>query len=362
MRPSSISSAKRTCKALALGIISFAATVGVALADEIKLQDNAPDRYVVVKGDTLWGISGKFLKDPWKWPDIWKMNKEEIKNPHWIYPGDVIVLDMVNGDPQLRLLKNDQTDAMRAQDKLGPRVRITPYTGFAAPTIPTSAIEPFLSKPLVVDANEFKIAPRIGLGPDDRLVLTTGDRVYATGLDAGRGDSFQSYRSGKPLKDPDSGEVLGFEVTYTGDLTITDPGEFGEVATLLVNKSVQEIQVGDRLIPRPRREFIQYIPHAPKQELIGKIISSYGGVNDAGPYTTLVINRGESDGLELGHVLFVYKAARQMVKENRNEPTKFAPSTKVGNLFIYRVYNRLAYGLLLDSTVPVNVGDQVRQP
>lgn len=358
MRPS-VFRASLTTRLLPTAIIALG-LLQPALADELKLQENAPDRYIVVKGDTLWDISGKFLKDPWKWPQIWNMNKEEIKNPHWIYPGDVIVLDTSSGSPRLRLLGNEKNDALRGNAKLNPRVRVTQFDAQAAPAIPAKAIEPFLAKPLIVDEAEFRAAPRIAQAPTEHLTITTGDKAYAVGVGSGAsGDQWQVYHGGKELRDPDTKEVLGYEVTYVGD-AITKAT--GEVSTLQISKAIQEVTVGDRLVPRPRREYNNYVPHTPEANIQGKVLSTYGGVNDAGPYTTVVVNRGQRDGLELGHVLFIYKAPRHIRAENSKEASLMTPSEKIGNLFIYRVFPKLAYGLVLDSTVPVNLLDQVRKP
>lgn len=328
-------------------------------ADELRMQDNAPDRYVVVKGDTLWDISGKFLKDPWKWPQIWNMNKEEVKNPHWIYPGDVIVLDTSSGSPRLRLLGNDKNDGMRANMKLDPRIRITQFEPQAAPAIPARAIESFLAKPLVVDEQAFKAAPRIALSPDDRVTMSTGDQAFAVGVAGSPGDQWQIFHGGKELRDPDTNELLGYEVTYAGEAVTK---KVGDVSTLMVSKVVQEVSVGDRLLPKPRREYINYVPHVPDADINGKVVSTYGGVNDAGPYTTIVINKGARDGLALGHVLFTYKAPRQILQESKADNGRMTPPEKSGNLFIYRVFPKLAYGLVLNSTVPINLLDIVRKP
>ncbi|WP_223879006.1 LysM peptidoglycan-binding domain-containing protein [Chitinimonas arctica] len=323
------------------------------------MQENAPDRYVVVKGDTLWDISGKFLKDPWKWPQIWNMNKDEIKNPHWIYPGDVIVLDMVNGNPRLRLLGNEKNDGRRSKMKLDPRIRITQFDPQAAPAIPASAIEPYLAKPLIIDEQAFKLAPRIALGPDDHVTMSTGDKAYATGITGNSGDQWQIFHGGKELRDPDTKELLGYEVQYVGDAIVK---QVADVSTLQVSRVVQEVAIGDRLIQRPRREYANYIPHVPDADVSGKVISIYGGVNDAGPYTTVAINKGERDGLHPGHVLLSYKAPRQIRVETSADKGKMTLPEKSGNVYIYRVFPKLSYGLLLDSTVPINLLDIVRKP
>ncbi|MFC4159908.1 LysM peptidoglycan-binding domain-containing protein [Chitinimonas lacunae] len=342
-------------------IISLLLCAGLAYADEIRLQENAPDRYVVVKGDTLWDISGKFLKDPWRWPQIWKMNKEEIKNPHWIYPGDVIILDRSGGDPRLRLLRHDANDRRRAQQKIDPKVRITQlFDSQAAPTIPYEVLEPFLARPLVIDNATFKSAPRIGLGPDERVILANGDRAYAVGIEgANRGDAYQIFQAGKNLVDPDTKEQLGYEVKYVGEAVVEATGD---VSTLRITTSTQEIQVGDRLVAKPLRELQNYIPHVPENDVRGKVISTYNGVNDAGTYTTLVINRGAEHGLEPGNVLFTMSAPRQLKREDDKEPVRYTPSEKIGNLMVYRVFPRISYGLLLDSTQPVHLQDEVRKP
>lgn len=338
-------------------IIALTLGVSPAIADDLKLQDNAPERYVVVKGDTLWGISGKFLKDPWRWPEIWRMNDEEIKNPHWIYPGDVIVLDMVDGKPHLRLLGNAANDARR-RNAMSPRIRVTPMEDAAAPTIPASIIEPLLAHPTAVDEKEFNAAPRVALAPDQRVVISMGDRFQAVGLHANVGDDFQIFHSGRELRDPDTKELLGYEVTYTGEASARD---VDTVSTLQVNNVAQEISVGDRLLPKPKRVYTNYVPRMPANPVSGKVIATYGGLASAGPYTTVAINRGSRDGLEPGHVLFSYKAPRPVLKENGKPDEKLlAPAEKNGFVFIYRVFPKLSYGLLLEGNRPVEQLDVVK--
>jgi hypothetical protein len=341
-------------------IISLATSATAARADELQLAENAPDRYVVVKGDTLWDISGKFLKDPWRWPEIWAMNKADIKDPHWIYPGDVIILDRSGATPRLRLLGNATNDALRNTQKLSPKVRVTQLEAQAAPTIPAHSIEPFLSKPLVVDIAQFNSAPRLALGPDNRLIMTTGDIAYVTGLTGTLGDVWQVFKPGKPLYDPDTREPLGYEVSYAGDVVLE--AIHGNVATVRIASVAQEVSVGDRLVPKLRREFPNYVPRVPASDVQGKIIASYGGVGAIGPYSTVVINRGSNDGLELGHVLRALKAPRLLTKGERKEADTYTPAERNGYVFIYRVFPRVAYGLTLNNPLPLNPLDMVVKP
>ncbi|MDN3578112.1 LysM peptidoglycan-binding domain-containing protein [Chitinimonas viridis] len=357
MRPSSIRA--KLISRIAPAVIITLAAILPAAADELTLQENAPDRYVVVKGDTLWDISGKFLKHPWKWPEIWNMNKDEIKDPHWIYPGDVIVLDMSSGNPRLRLLGNDANDARRSRDKLNPKVRVTQFDNMSSPPIPTSAIVPFLTQPLVVEESEFLQAPRIAQNADDRVTLTTGDTAYAVGVTGNPGDQWQVFNGGKLLRDPDTKEVLGYEVLYVGDAVTR---QVADVSTISVTKVARELALGDRLIPKPRMAYPNYVPHIPTRDVEGKIISTVGGVNDAGPYTTVVINRGERDGLELGHVLNAYKAPRPIKAASKAEKGMMTPAERNGYVFIYRVFPKVSYGLALNGTRPLNLLDVVRKP
>ncbi|WP_410497526.1 LysM peptidoglycan-binding domain-containing protein [Chitinibacter sp. S2-10] len=341
-------------------IISFLLLAGFVsgsvVADELKLADNAPDSYVVVKGDTLWDISGKFLKQPWRWPEIWRLNKAEIKNPHWIYPGDVIVLGSCDGKPCLRLLKNTKADGRNGSGKLSPRVRVSPLEGDATPSIALSSIEPFLYKPLIMDMATFKAAPRIAAGPDDRVMYTAGDQIYAVGLpEAESGDTFQVFRQGKEIMDPDNPkQFLGMEVNYLGDVRVH---RSGDVVTLKVVSAFREIQIGDRMVKTPERNFLNYAPHLPVETITGKVASTYAGVVDVGSLMTLVINKGALDGVDVGTVFFGYKAPRSIAKEDKSEPDRITPPIKSANLFVYRVFPNLSYALVLDSTMPVNVGD-----
>lgn len=276
------------------------------LADTLKLQDNAPDKYVVVKGDTLWDISGRFLKDPWRWPEIWNLNREEIKNPHWIYPGDLIVLDRSGAEPRLALVKGVKNGLQTV--KLSPGVRVTGIESEAIPAIPINAIHAFLNQPLLVNKEELEHAPQIIGSNDERVIMTTGDTVYATGDETGT-RRWQIYRKGQALTNPDTGELLGHEAEYLGDAETLLPGN---PQKLQITRVTEEIFPQDKLIPAREYAQFEFVPHAPERPITGKVISAYGARGDAnsGRYQTVVINRGANDGLEPGHVLAVYRAGK----------------------------------------------------
>lgn len=336
-----------------ISLILAGSFIAPVWADTIQLQDQVPDRYVVVKGDTLWGIAGRFLKEPWRWPQIWQLNKEEIKNPHWIYPGDVIVLDRSGATPRLRLLRHEKM-AANGEVKLSPQARSSSLAQ-AAPSISPAAIDPFLKRPLVIDEKTFASAPRIVGSHDNRVVFGTGDVVYAVNLQAQAGEIWQVFRDGKVLLDPDTKKPIGHEVNYQGDVRVE---AVGDVATLKIVSAKEEISQGHRLIRAQEKIFINYSPRLPEQTVVGKVVSTYGGVADAGSLSTVVINRGADHGLEVGNILFTYKAGVAIKREGK-EPKRMTPPLKSSNLFVYRVFPTISYGLLLDTSVPVNVGDEV---
>lgn len=327
-----------------------------AYAEELQLAENAPERYIVVPGDTLWSIAGKFLKDPWQWPKLWGMNREQIKNPHRIYPGDVLVLDKSGGSPGLRVA--------RETVKLKPQVRVEQTSREAIPSIPAGAIEPFLSQPLVIEANALDSAPRIVGTKDERVVIARGDTAYALGLSQDKGKLWQIYRLGKTLVDPDTKEVLGHEAVYLGDAKVAN---FGEVSAIDIVKSRQEISRGDRLVPAPGLVFNTYAPHAPDKQVRGRIIAAYESVAEVGRNAIVTINRGTRDGLEMGHVLAIYSGGnsssfRAYALKGEKDAAIKLPEERSGLLFIFRTFDRVSYGLVMQTHGPVHVLDTVQTP
>ena len=325
------------------------------------LQKDAPDRYVVVPGDTLWSIAAKFLKDPWRWPEMWRMNQEELKNPHLIFPGDVIVLDRSGSKPKLEI-------AMGETVKLEPRIRIESIGQKAVPSIPPRVIEPFLSRPLVIEPDGLNNAPRIIAAQADRVYLGSGDVAYVKGIkDAKAGSLWQIYRPGKPLIDPESNKTLGYEATFLGDSKLT---KAGDPATVEIFGAQQEIGVGDRLIPAAPLVLKNYAPHAPTASIKGRIIASNGGLRETGPQYVVTLNKGKNDGLEPGHVLALLRlggtavekiASSKWFRPDKVETTKL-PDERYGLVFVFRTFDRVSYALVMSASRPVLIDDVVTTP
>jgi len=347
---------------IAMLAAAFAATPLLAQQRaDASLQDNAPDRHVVVKGDTLWAISAKFLKDPWRWPEVWRMNREEVKNPHLIYPGDVIVLDRSGQNPQLRIVMGDTV-------RLKPRIRAEDIGAEAIPSIPPRVIEPFLSRPLVIEQDGLNNAPRIIAAQADRVYLGAGDVAYVRGIKDARRDSlWQIYRPGAPLVDPESQKTLGYEAVFLGDSKVT---KAGDPATIEIFGAQQEIGKGDRLVAAEPLVLKSYAPHAPGIAIHGRIIGNRGGLGETGPQNVVTLNRGKNDGLEPGHVLALLRLGRtaeeitpssKWFRSDKIEAIKL-PDERYGLVFVFRIFDRVSYALVMSASRPVQVGDVVTTP
>lgn len=321
-----------------------------AKAADIELQNNLPDRYVVVPGDTLWGIASRFLKDPWLWAQIWGLNREQVKNPHKIYPGDVIVLEKTSDGSRLRLASEI------AVVKLSPQVRMEKSDAAAIPSIPATAIEPFLSRPLVTEKEGLANAPLVLGTSDNRVILNAGDIVYVSGLPKDKGSAWQFFRPGKTLTDPDDAQILGYEAVYLGDAKVE---KFADISAVSVIRSVEEILKGDRLVRTPATTFNNYAPHAPDKVIKGRIISVYGGVTEIGRGSIVTLSKGARDGLAAGNVLAVYRRSQTMSPERE---VVQLPDERTGLIFVFQVFEKVAYALVMQSTQPIQVLDAVQTP
>jgi hypothetical protein len=372
------------------------------------LQADAPDQYTVVKGDTLWGIAGRFLKDPWKWPQVWNINRDQIKDPHWIYPGDVIRLDKSGEYPSLSLggtgggggAGGAGPDAAASNVvKLDPRVRIEPLQA-SIPTIPGSVIGPFLTQPLVIESGGLDLAPTILALEERRVIVSEGDTAYADRIGTGDAVNWQVFRPGATYRDPETGEILGYEARYLGDARVRRYGDPSTATALDITKSREEINRGDRLAPARETSFPSYMPRSPGKPMKGLIMSVDGGVSEIGQYQIVTLNRGSRDGVEIGYVLASYRRGTYVSAgrggdalvetgifrsmDTRPNPVvpdapmaqpvdaKAAPDSRAGPLrlpdernglvIVFRVFEKMSYAMVMRSSKPIYVGDVVQTP
>jgi len=361
----------------ALLALALACAGLLALAQgELQVKDTAPDRYVVQKGDTLWSIATKFLSDQWRWPEIWRMNQEQIRNPHNIFPGDVLVLDRSVSPPQLRIAEAGAATGAGAGGgggvggaeavKLLPRVYTQSLTSEAIPAISPKSIEPFLTQPLIIEEGGLARAPRIIATEENRVNLGAGNVAYVSGFGSTDASVWQIYRAGQPLVDPDNQRTLGFEAVFLGTAQVT---RSGDPATVQIVNSKKEISAGDRLIPAPPPTIPQYVPHAPSSAVSGRIMGLYDALTTSvgGRDSIISINRGRRHGLEVGHVLAVYRNVvvydqGNYLKSRERSPVIQLPPERYGLAFVFRTFDSVSYALVMESSRPVQAGDIVQNP
>jgi hypothetical protein len=341
-----------------------------AFAAKCDFRPNAPDQHTVVKGDTLWDISGTFLQNPWCWPQVWGMNKEEIRNPHWIYPGQIIYFDRNSGRLSLNKPGSGQGGLNDpGVTRISPQLRTEGLGRDAVRSIPSGVIEPFLSQPLIVEADELAGAPRIVASQEGHLYLGKDDKVYVSG-DLKGGASFQVFRPGNPLKDPVTGKRVAFEAIYLGTVKLQQEARNGDGAhTFTVAESKREMGVGDLLMPAPPTPMQHYVPHPPDRFVDARVMSIYDGVTYAGQNQVISVNRGTVDGLDVGSVLQLYHLGRTVVDPGADKG-RFGmrktmiklPDEQYGSVFIFRVFKNVSYGLIMTVTEPVQVGDVAKSP
>jgi len=359
----------------------------LTFADTLSIRENAPDRYVVVKGDTLWDISAKFFSDPWRWPQVWGLNKDAIKNPHWIYPGDVVVLDRaaatlkvegttINAEsgvvatPTPSQAENsesspeqnpesEKTNVQHVYDgtRLSPRVRIGEGGHDAIPLIPLDDIKPFLKQPLVIERDELDDAPVIVAGYEKRTLLSNDDIAYVKDLPADKGLTWQIYRPGKALLDPISKEKLGYEATYLGNARVE---KFDDISTLRIYGAVEEIYPGDRLIQVADGDLANFIPRAPDAEISARVMGIVNGITMAGQKAVVILNQGRRDGIQNGHVLALYRKG-ETIKKFRARDIDL-PNMRYGLLIIFRTFNKVSYALVMQTRLPVELLDVAQTP
>ncbi|MGE0313927.1 MAG: LysM peptidoglycan-binding domain-containing protein [Lautropia sp.] len=333
----------------------------------LEILEGAPDKHVVVKGDTLWGISGTFLKAPWRWPEVWQLNKDQIRNPHLIYPGDIVYLDTSGPTPRLRLGKPvggrvvaDQYAAagQAGQARLEPMVRARALEKDAIPTISTAAIEAFINRPLIVDEKGLAGSPRIVATQEGRVYLGRGDKAYVRGIKDDSIPEWHIYRPAKPLLDPDTRKPLAYEALYLGTAHIVRKGD---PATIQISGNAEEIGEGDRLVAAEPARTVNFAPRPPERDVKGKIVSVYRGVTQVGKNSVVALNIGKQQGLDVGHVLEIQLTGKLAKDRETNELLKL-PNEPIGQLLVFRTFDTISYGLIVDATQSISVGDTVINP
>lgn len=336
-------------------------------ASAVELKDGHPDVYYVKQGDTLWDISSTFLDSPWQWPELWHVN-QEIDNPHLIYPGDVIRLVYVDGKPRLELERGAETEQVKMLTdgsvvKLTPKARVSSLDT-AIPTIPLDAIQHFLRDALVLTADEIDQAPYVVGGQDKRVIFGKDDTIYARDthtkwetLNQGYG----IYRVGERYVDPQTREVLGYEALQIGSGKVI--GHEGEVITLYMMNTRESVRARDRVLStRERKMTSLFHPSAPDEDINATVIRFLGNnVTSAARNDIVVINKGARDGLKEGNVLAIQQRGEQALDTMRGDRVQL-PSVNAGTLILFRTFEKVSYGLIIRSTLPVHLGDLAVKP
>jgi hypothetical protein len=330
------------------------------------LAANAPDSYVVKRGDTLWGIAKLFLRDPWYWPEIWQVNPQ-VQNPHLIYPGDTLHLVYVDGRPRVLL----QPGLQRGNGaRVLPRVRSQTLEA-AVTTIPYETVAAFMSKPSVLEKAQIKAAPYVLATRDSHVIMSEGNTVYARGFSqpVEMGAHFNLVRVGEPLRDPDDNRILGYNGVFTGAGHVT---RIGDPATLIMTESTRETYPGDKLFPGDVDVPLDFIPSPPRMNVDGRIMAVSDGVSVIGQYEVVVINRGGRDGLAPGNVLAVFSASDPVYDNSKKgfvHPTStlFAkkvnlPDERTGTFMVFKTFDRMSYGLIMEAKDVIRVADKVESP
>lgn len=349
-------------------LFACCATMGLAMADEVTINDNVPERYTVVKGDTLWDIAEMFLQDPWKWQELW-YNNPQIENPHLIYPGDIIALILVDGERRLTVInRGDDANTLKITPdqadengvvKLRPTARVTPIFG-AIPAIPREHVAGFLSGNRILPDAQLQSAPYIVSGVEGRLLLGAGDRIYARGEFTSELPVYQIYRIGEQYRDPNTREELGYEAIELGSSRLEDLQ--GDIATFRIERSNEQIAIEDRILPSDEALLDSiFYPSEPPEGVEGQIIDIMRGVQFIGQFDVVLLNVGDREGVESGDVFRVNRAGEQ-VRDPVNNDRLQLPDEEGGLLMIFRTFEKMSYGLVLQAKLPMRVGDKITNP
>ena len=333
--------------------------------ENIIYETEYPDTYIVKKGDTLWDISSHFLRDPWHWPEIWFKNPQ-VENPHLIYPGDILAIIYISGKKRIQLQQRGKDGKIFASGlkivKLSPRVHSKPIDA-SIPSIPIESIRHLLSRPLIIDKDVLDNAAYVLSSIDNHLANSTDDTLYVRKLNTSSGNGrYHIFRPNKPLKDPITNELLGYEALYVGETKLL---RRGDPATLLVTNSVREILRNDRVITLDHTDFVRdFFPSPPTQKVRGEIVSLLNAISQLGRYQTVALNLGQRDGIETGNLLRI-KHVGLVVRDLEEEDPDFRvklPDEAIGVVMIVRAFEKMSYALVMEADRPVSIKDYVESP
>jgi hypothetical protein len=340
-------------------LILFLFLSPLARADAVQLAPGHPERYVVQHGDTLWSIAGKFLSNPWQWPEIWQGNPG-IHDPNLIYPGDELYLVFEGGKPRLSLERPKRTGPLEV--KLSPGVRREALTR-PVPTIPIDAINQFLTRPRVMSQEDIQASPQVNAFVAEHILGGQGDAFYVDSLEDPDQLKFDILRPGAAYRDPDTGENLGYEALFVGQADLL---QAGTPAKLLLVSSQTEVQLGDRLLPDPEQEALNNFQPRPAPDFTeGRIIAVLNGVNQIGQLNVVVLNLGAEDDVEPGHVLSIRQRSRPPTSQSKGGLLRRAvelPLEEVGTLMVFRTFDRVSYALVMSAVSAIHVKDVVSGP
>lgn len=343
-------------KKLMLALLLAPCIALLSWADEAAFHDDPPEEYTVQKGDTLWDISNKFLQTPWLWPEIWHVN-EQIANPHLIYPGDVINLVYIDGEP--RLTVDRPVKLAPGTTKLSPSVRVLPRDE-AISTIPLDRINSFLSRSRVVTDEELEAAPYMLAGPERRLIVGAGDDAYARGEFEGDIDKYGVFRKEEHYRDPQTGEYLGTHAKRIGSVRLGTSE--GDVTRVEVTNSLEELRMGDRLLPSEERSIeSNFYPSSPDDEITAEVIAVEGGISQVGKLDVVIVNNGDREGLLPGNVLAVYKRG-ETTRDPVNGERVTLPDERAGLVMVFRTFEKMSLAIVLEADRPLAVRDRLRNP
>jgi LysM domain len=344
---------KMKIKSFSVFLLLLAALFSASLQAAVELNDELPETYTVKEGDTLWGISGLYLKQPWLWPELWDVNPQ-IDNPHLIYPGDVLYLVWVDGQPRLRMNRGRDV-------KLSPNMRVTPLD-LAIPAIPLDEIGAFILRHRILDASELEASAYVVAGDEGNLISAPGDRIFGRGFFPDGERAYGIFRPGDIYRDPITQEILGYQAQDIGNAQMLSSNA-DEVVELEITRVSEEVRIPDRLLPNEERILdATFQPRAPSSEITdGFMIAVDGGVSQIGTTDIVVLNRGLRDGLEIGNVLAIYQSG-QVVYDKVQKNNVALPDTRAGLLMVFESFEKASYAIVLKANRPLKIFDKVKNP